>query len=72
MGAGIPGTGMAGLDIAAGLGTLCGRSQDGLEVLRHVDTRALNAARKGMLETDRHIIQTMISDKENRRWLQRP
>ena len=63
---------MAGLDIAAGLGTLCGRSEDGLEALKDVDTRALNAARKGMLETDRHIIQTMISDKENRRWLQRP
>lgn len=48
MGVGIPGTGMAGLDIAAGLGALCGRSEDGLEVLKHVDTRALNAARKMM------------------------
>ncbi len=48
MGVGIPGTGMAGLDIAAGLGALCGRSEDGLEVLKHVNTRALNAAKKMM------------------------
>lgn len=33
MGVGIPGTGMTGLPIAVALGAICGRSEDGLEVL---------------------------------------
>lgn len=36
MGVGIPGTGMTGLPIAIALGALCGRSDDGLEVLARV------------------------------------
>ncbi|MCF6247816.1 MAG: L-serine ammonia-lyase, iron-sulfur-dependent, subunit alpha, partial [Desulfobacula sp.] len=46
MGVGIPGTGMTGLPIAAVLGAICGRSKDGLEVLKHVDEIHLEAARK--------------------------
>ena len=34
MGVGIPGTGMIGLRIAAALGTVCGKSAYGLEVLK--------------------------------------
>lgn len=36
MGVGIPGTGMTGLPIAIALGALCGKSEDGLEVLSRV------------------------------------
>ena len=37
MGVGIPGTDMIGLNIAAALGYICGRSEYGLEVLKDVD-----------------------------------
>ncbi len=52
MGVGIPGTGMAGLPIAAALGAVCGRSEDGLEVLQSVNPDHLETA-KTMLQENR-------------------
>ncbi|MBU8848568.1 MAG: L-serine ammonia-lyase, iron-sulfur-dependent, subunit alpha, partial [Desulfobacterales bacterium] len=46
MGVGIPGTGMIGLPIAAALGAVCGNSKDGLEVLKHVNDKYLETARR--------------------------
>ena len=46
MGVGIPGTGMIGLPIAAALGAVCGNSKDGLEVLKQVNDKHLEAARR--------------------------
>jgi len=46
MGVGIPGTGMVGLPIAAALGAVCGRSEDGLEVLQQMNDEHLKAARQ--------------------------
>jgi len=45
MGVGIPGTGMVGLLIAAALGAVCGNSEDGLEVLKEVNSEHLETAR---------------------------
>ncbi len=45
MGVGIPGTGMMGLPIAAALGTVCGDSTLGLEVLHKVDSDAVACAK---------------------------
>ncbi|RLB94325.1 MAG: serine dehydratase subunit alpha family protein [Deltaproteobacteria bacterium] len=44
MGVGIPGTGMVGLPIAAALGAVCGNSEDGLEVLKQVNSKYLETA----------------------------
>ena len=41
MGVGIPGTGMVGLQIAAALGVVCGKSSYGLEVLHEVGKDAV-------------------------------
>lgn len=46
MSVGIPGTDMTGLDIAAALGALCGKSAYGLEVLNEIDEATIEAARK--------------------------
>ena len=46
MGVGIPGTGMIGLKIAAALGTVCGHSSYGLEVLKDLDDKAIAQAKK--------------------------
>lgn len=46
MGVGIPGTGMIGLPIAAALGSVCGNSKDGLEVLKYVNDENLETARR--------------------------
>jgi len=46
MGVGIPGTGMIGLPIAVALGALIGKPEYGLEVLRDVDDKAVEAGRK--------------------------
>jgi len=45
MGVGIPGTGMVGLNIAAALGVVCGRSELGLEVLHDLDVKAVERAK---------------------------
>lgn len=46
MGVGIPGTGMTGLPIAIALGALIGRSEYGLEVLKDVNSEAVQQGRK--------------------------
>lgn len=50
MGVGIPGTGMIGLPIAVALGAVVGKSEYGLEVLRDVDSDALEIAKKFVAE----------------------
>ena len=46
MGVGIPGTGMVGLPIAIALGTLIGKSEYGLEVLKDLSPEALEQGKK--------------------------
>lgn len=46
MGVGIPGTGMVGLHIAAALGTVCGNSSYGLEVLHDLCSDAVDRAKE--------------------------
>jgi L-cysteine desulfidase len=46
MGVGIPGTGMVGLQIAAALGAVCGKSSFGLEVLKDLDARSIDCAKE--------------------------
>lgn len=46
MGVGIPGTGMVGLDIAAGLGAVCGKTEFGLEVLNDVNDTYVDYAKQ--------------------------
>ncbi len=46
MGVGIPGTGMVGLYIASALGTVCGKSEYGLEVLHDLDSNAISRAKE--------------------------
>ena len=50
MGVGIPGTGMIGLPIAIALGALIGKSKYGLEVLKDVNPRKVEEARKFISE----------------------
>ncbi len=56
MGAGIPGTGMVGLPIAAALGAVCGRSKEGLEVLKSVNAQCLETAKK-LVEEKKVVIR---------------
>ena len=46
MGVGIPGTGMVGLYIASALGAVCGRSEYGLEVLKDLTDKDVEAAKR--------------------------
>lgn len=55
MGVGIPNTGMVGLPIAIALGALVGKSDYGLEVLRDVDTAAVEEGKKFIAEERIHI-----------------
>ena len=50
MGVGIPGTGMIGLHIAAALGSVCGKSEYGLEVLKDLDEEDVTTARLAVKE----------------------
>ena len=50
MGVGIPGTGMIGLNIAAALGTVCGNSCYGLEVLKDLTEEDVAAAKIAVKE----------------------
>ncbi len=52
MGVGIPGTGMVGLQIAAALGSVCGKSEYGLEVL------------KDLTENDVAAAKTLVKDRK--------
>lgn len=60
MGVGIPGTGMAGLHIAAALGAVCGDSSLGLEVLRGLSRSGIERAKElvALKRVSVHIAQT--------------
>ncbi len=60
MGVGIPGTGMVGLHIAAALGSVCGKSEYGLEVLKDLTDEDVAKA-KGLV-SDRKV---SVSSPEN-------
>jgi L-cysteine desulfidase len=50
MGVGIPGTGMVGLDIAAALAMVCGKTEYNLEVLKEIDHKSITDAQKITVE----------------------
>ena len=56
LGVGIPGTDMIGLDIAAALGAVCGKSAYGLEVLKDVSEAAVSRA-KELVKTKKVILE---------------
>ena len=62
MGVGIPNSGMTGLPIAVALGVVAGRSEYGLEVLRDVDSAAVERAKKLLKEVEPSIFVTDESD----------
>ena len=62
MGVGIPNSGMTGLPIAVALGAIVGRSEYGLEVLRDVDSAAVERAKVFLEETKPSIFVTDESD----------
>jgi len=63
MGVGIPGTGMVGLHIAAALGSVCGKSEYGLEVLKDLDSTAIAEAKKMVAQGKVHISVADTSHK---------
>ena len=62
MGVGIPNSGMTGLPIAVALGVVAGRSEYGLEVLRDVDSAAVERAKAFLEEAKPSIFVTDESD----------
>ena len=78
MGVGIPGTDMIGLNIAAALGAICGRSCYGLEVLKDLTEAdvavakklvAFGAVRVELADTDKLLyVKATIKDKDNTSW----
>ena len=62
MGVGIPNSGMTGLPIAVALGVVVGRSEYGLEVLRDVDSAAVEQAKVFLEEAKPSIFVTDESD----------
>uniref|UniRef100_UPI004056A5FB L-cysteine desulfidase family protein n=1 Tax=Alistipes sp. TaxID=1872444 RepID=UPI004056A5FB len=62
MGVGIPNSGMTGLPIAVALGAVAGRSEYGLEVLRDVDSAAVERAKIFLEEAKPSIFVTDESD----------
>ena len=62
MGVGIPNSGMTGLPIAVALGAVAGRSEYGLEVLRDVDSAAVERAKALLEEVKPSICVTDDSD----------
>ncbi|MBQ8061518.1 MAG: serine dehydratase subunit alpha family protein [Bacteroidales bacterium] len=62
MGVGIPGTDMIGLNIAAALGAICGRSEYGLEVLKDL-TPVDVAVAKGMVAEGKVSVGLADTDK---------
>lgn len=61
MGVGIPGTGMVGLQVAAALGVVCGRSEYGLEVLHDLCPDSVSRAR---LMTGSGNVRVTLADTE--------
>jgi L-cysteine desulfidase len=62
MGVGIPNSGMTGLPIAVALGAVAGRSEYGLEVLRDVDSAAVERAKALLNRSEPTIFVTDESD----------
>lgn len=62
MGVGIPNSGMTGLPIAVALGAVAGHSEYGLEVLRDVDSAAVERAKTFLEEVKPSIFVTDESD----------
>ena len=62
MGVGIPNSGMTGLPIAVALGAVAGRSEYGLEVLRDVDSAAVERAKALLNMSEPSIFVTDESD----------
>ncbi len=63
MGVGIPGVGMTGLQIAAALGAVCGKSEYGLEVLHDLDPESISRA-KQLVGDGRIHIELARTDKK--------
>ena len=66
MGVGIPGTGMVGLDIAAALSIVCGKSEYGLEVLKEVCENSVKLAKELV---DNRIIEIKLSDTKEKLYI---
>ncbi len=67
MGVGIPGTGMVGLDIAAALGVICGKSEYGLEVLREVDSEMVAKARELVIDD---VVEVKVADNNEKLYVE--
>jgi L-cysteine desulfidase len=63
MGVGIPGTGMVGLHIAAALGSVCGKSSYGLEVLNDLTDEAIA---KAINLVDNSAVEIGVADTEKK------
>ena len=67
MGVGIPGTGMIGLNIAAALSVVCGKSEYGLEVLNDVCFEKVELAKK-LIDTG--IVEIKVSDTTEKLYIE--
>ena len=67
MGVGIPGTGMIGLNIAAALSIVCGKSEYGLEVLNDVCFEKVELAKKLI---DAGIVEIKVSDTTEKLYIE--
>ena len=67
MGVGIPGTGMIGLDIAASLSVICGKSAYGLEVLNDVCAEKVKLAKELI---GQGIIEVRVADTEEKLYIE--
>ncbi|HRY84017.1 MAG TPA: L-serine ammonia-lyase, iron-sulfur-dependent, subunit alpha [Candidatus Cloacimonadota bacterium] len=67
MGVGIPGTGLVGLDIAAGLGLIIGKPESGLEVLSEVDADKVKQARELI---QRGILHVQLKQTDDKIWIE--
>ncbi len=74
MGVGIPGTGMVGLDIAAALAMVCGKTEYNLEVLREINHEAIVKAQEivssgkvsiAMAQTTKKLYINAIAKNQN-------
>lgn len=63
MGVGVPGTGMVGLNIAAALAVVCGKSEYGLEVLKDLTDKSVEEA-KAMVQRKGVTISHEKTDKK--------
>ncbi|MCP4117040.1 MAG: serine dehydratase subunit alpha family protein [Desulfobacteraceae bacterium] len=62
MGVVVPGTGMAGLPIAAAVGAICGKSELGLEVLRDLTAEAVEQGKK-MIGQGQALVELANTDE---------